>query len=71
MTSIQGCSHASVKTLKKNKLWLIDAEVPALYRVTGPGQEQVIPIHRNHKAVEKFMCMDKDELDYQIEGAIK
>lgn len=69
IANIQGCTHAPVKT--KNEIWLLDSELCALYRVSGPGQEQVIPIKNNPKAAVKFMCIDSDEADDWLEQKIK
>lgn len=66
MISTQGCQHASVKK-KKTEIWFIDAEAAVLFRVTGPGQEQVLQIKDNPKAMNKFMCIDSNEFDFQIE----
>lgn len=66
MISIQGCQHAYVKK-KKTEIWFIDSDSAVLYRVTGPGQEQVLQIKNNSKAMNKFMCIDSDEFDFQIE----
>lgn len=66
MINIQACQSVSVKK-KKTEIWLIDGKANVLYRVSGPGQEQVIEIKNNSKAMDKFMCIDSDEFDYQIE----
>lgn len=60
---------ADVK-MQKNEIWLLDSESCALYRVTGPEQEQVIPIKNNPGSANRFMCIDKDEFDYQIERLV-
>lgn len=62
--SIQGCSHASVK--RKNEIWLVDGKELVLYRVISDTKEQAIPI-KNNPAMDRFMCLDKDEVDYWIE----
>lgn len=64
MTNILGCSHAPVK--RKTEIWLVDGETLVLYRVVSDEKEQAIPI-KNNPAMERFMCMDKDEVDYWIE----
>ena len=67
MANILGCSHANVRK-SKNEIWLVDGEALVLYRVISDKQEQAIPI-KNNPAMNRFMCMDKDEVDYWIEGS--
>lgn len=53
-----GCMSAPVK--RKTEVWLIDSKTNSLYRVISDETELVIPINLN-PAVEKFMCISKDE----------
>lgn len=50
----------SAPVQRKTEIWLIDAKANALYRVISDDKELVIPINLN-PAVEKFMCINKDE----------
>lgn len=52
------CMSAPVK--RKTEVWFIDSNTNALYRVISEDKELVIPIQLN-PAVEKFMCVSKDE----------
>ncbi len=45
---------------KKTEVWFIDYRTTSLYRVISEDKELVIPINLN-PAVEKFMCVSKDE----------
>jgi hypothetical protein len=45
---------------RKTEIWLIDPSTSSLYRVISDERELVIPIQLN-PAVEKFMCINKDE----------
>lgn len=67
MESILGCSHASVRK-GKNEIWLVDGKDLVLYRVVSDTKEQAIPI-KDNPAMNRFMCMDKDEVDFWIEEA--
>ena len=64
ITNILGCSHAPVK--RKTEIWLVDGDALVLYRVVSDEKEQAIPI-KNNPSMKRFMCMDKDEVDYWIE----
>jgi hypothetical protein len=64
LTNILGCSHGPIK--RKNEIWLVDGETLVLYRVISDEKEQAIPI-KNNPAMSRFMCLDKDEVDYWIE----
>lgn len=64
MANILGCSHAVAK--RKNEIWLVDGDALVLYRVVSDEKEQAIPI-KNNPSMKRFMCMDKDEVDYWIE----
>ena len=70
LTSILGCQSASVKSThlkkKKNEIWLVDGEQLVLFRVISDTKEQVLQI-KDNPAMKKFMCVDKDEVDYWIE----
>jgi len=64
ITSTLGCTHGPVK--RKNEIWLVDGEALVLYRVISDEKEQALPIKGN-PAMKRFMCLDKDEVDYWIE----
>lgn len=64
MKNTLGCSHASVK--RNNEVWLVDKEDVVLYRVISDTKEQAIPI-KNNPAMDRFMCVDKDEIDNWLE----
>ena len=64
MVSTLACSHAPAK--RKNEIWLVDGDTLVLYRVISDEKEQAIPI-KNNPAMKRFMCLDKDEVDYWIE----
>lgn len=70
LISTLGCQSASVKPThlkkKKNEIWLVDAEQLVLFRVISDTKEQTLEI-KNNPAMKKFMCVDKDEVDYWIE----
>jgi len=67
MKSMLGCSHASVRK-NKNEIWLVDGKDLVLYRVVSDTKEQAIPI-KDNPSMNRFMCMDKDEIDFWIEEA--
>jgi len=67
IASTLGCSHAPAK--RKNEIWLVDEASLVLYRVTSENEEQAIPI-QNNSAMKRFMCLDKDEVDYWIEELV-
>lgn len=67
LQSITGCMSAPVK--RKTEVWFIDKDTAALYRVISDDSELVIPIEKN-EAVEKFMCISKDEFKDIVEDTI-
>lgn len=67
LVSIQACTSGQVRKSHSTKVWLIDAESVSLFRVFGPGQEEVIPISQNQDAMDKFMCMDSNDVDLKAE----
>lgn len=59
------CTTGPVK--KKNEIWLIDEKEMVLFRVISDNQEQAMPI-KDNKSMKRFFCIDKDEVDYWLEG---
>lgn len=56
--SMSACTSAPVQ--RKTEVWFIDPTTTSLYRVISEDKELVIPINLN-PAVQKFMCVSKDE----------
>jgi hypothetical protein len=46
----------------------VDGKDLVLYRVVSDTKEQAIPI-KDNPSMNRFMCMDKDEVDFWIEEA--
>ncbi len=44
----------------------MDGKDLVLYRVISDTKEQAIPI-KDNPTMNRFMCMDKDEVDYWLE----
>lgn len=64
LTNILGCQHGIAK--RKNEIWLVDGKDLVLYRVISDTKEQTISI-KDNPAMNKFMCVDKDEADHWLE----
>lgn len=67
LASILGCSHEQKRKHPRTEIWLIDAKEATLFRSIDDNYEQVIPIKDNQSAMDNFMCIDNDELDFQFE----
>jgi hypothetical protein len=55
---------------KSPEVWFIDAETDVLYRRKDENTELAIPIKGNEKAMELFMCIPSQEIDYLIDGVV-
>lgn len=72
LISIPGCQLSTLnKKKQKTEIWLIDGNQGYLFRMISDSKKQTIKIIGNAKAMDNFMCMDKDEFDYQVEGIIE
>ena len=56
-----GCASVlGNKPRSEIEVWMIDAEDPALYRVTVDDKEKYIPI-KGSKIMSKFVCTNADD----------
>lgn len=56
---------------KKVEIWLIDSEDVVLFRRISDQSEEAIPIQNNPQAMDKFMCISREEADYWIEELVE